>query len=406
MFRVVGLVVLGLAVLQADDTAPVTFRSDVSLVRVDTQVLDRDNRAITGLSPEDFVLYEEGRRQPIRNFASENMPLDVLLLLDVSSSMRPHIERIASAAHSALRVLGDQDRVGIMVFDRYTRVRLPFRSNRSDVEREFDSLLRQESFHGGTDITRGMLDAADYVRREGRKDARHAIVIVTDDETELNRDEEGVSRALTRADAVMSALIAPDAMGTHQGRGRGGYPGGGGGGGQGGTWGSGGPTIGGPLGGIILGRRGSQGGQRGPLSGGGTHSAGTAEIARESGGDSMPVDDSYALQGTLERLRQRYALHFLLPAGAEQGQERHIQVALSESARRRYPDADLRYRRTYVATATGTYVAPTVAGNDSDSGKPAVVETAPTQKRRTVLDGSTGGSSQGPLRIPQQQFTR
>ena len=66
------------------------------LVRVDAQVLDRDNRAITGLRLEDFKLRDEGRVQPIRNFARENMPVDVLLLFDVSASMRPHVERIAS----------------------------------------------------------------------------------------------------------------------------------------------------------------------------------------------------------------------------------------------------------------------------------------------------------------------
>src|SRR5579859_8270838 len=80
----------------ADD--PVVFRSDVSLVRVDTQVVDRDNRAITGLRAEDFILREQGQTRPIRNFASEKIPIDVVLLLDVSASMRPHIERIASAA--------------------------------------------------------------------------------------------------------------------------------------------------------------------------------------------------------------------------------------------------------------------------------------------------------------------
>src|SRR6266542_6336334 len=78
--------------VQAQD---VVFRSDVALVRVDAQVLDRSNRAVTGLSAADFVLREEGRQQEIRNFASENMPVDVLLLLDVSASMRPHVETIA-----------------------------------------------------------------------------------------------------------------------------------------------------------------------------------------------------------------------------------------------------------------------------------------------------------------------
>src|SRR5689334_10001554 len=188
------------------------FRSDVALVRVDAQVVDRDNRSITGLRAEDFVLRDQGKVQPIRNFASENMPVDVLLLLDVSASMRPHVQRVTDAAGQALRVLHEGDRVGVMVFDRYARLRLALRAQRQDVERELDRLLRDETFSGGTDITRGLLDAAAYIGREGRRDARRAIVILTDDETERGRDEEGVSRALLRADAVLFALIAPDAM--------------------------------------------------------------------------------------------------------------------------------------------------------------------------------------------------
>jgi len=246
----------------------VVFRSDVSLVRVDAQVVDRDNRTITNLRAEDFVLREDGRPQQIRNFGTVSLPVDVVLLLDVSASMRPHVERMVSAAHQALSVLGEQDRVAIMVFDRYSRVRLPFRSGQMDVERELESLINQETFDGGTDITRALLDAANYIGREGRTNARRAIVILTDDQTERNRDVEGVSRALTRADAVLSLLLAPDAMAYQSpgmGRGRrgggGGYPGGGGGGG----WTGGG---GGPLGGIILGRRGPYGGRGGGGGGG------------------------------------------------------------------------------------------------------------------------------------------
>ncbi|MGI8988629.1 MAG: VWA domain-containing protein [Bryobacteraceae bacterium] len=327
----------------------VTFRSDVSLVRVDAQVVDRDNRAITGLRVEDFILREDGKPREIRNFASENMPVDFLLLLDVSASMRPHVERMASAAHQAFRALGEKDRVAIMVFDRSTRVRLPFRDNRDDVEREIERLLRQEHFNGGTDITRGMLDAAAYLAREGRRDARRAIVILTDDQTERDRDEEGVSRALENANVVMSALLAPDAMANRMG-----YPGGGGGMGRrrGG--------MGGPLGGIILGGGGGGpwgggggggGGRNGgggmPRSGSHTQSAGTAEIARRSGGDSLQVDDASALETTLTRIRQRYALYFYRPEAVKPGQERSIQVELTDAARRRYPDASVRYRQLY-----------------------------------------------------------
>src|SRR5262245_9507751 len=188
----------------------VVFKSDVSMIRVDVQALDRDNRAITGLRVEDFVLRESGKVVPIRNFAAENMPLDLLFLIDVSGSMRPHVQRLYNASHEALATLGADDRVAIMVFDTSTRVRLPFRSSKAEVDREMDALLRHESFGRGTDITRGMLDAAQYIGREARKEARRAIVILTDDQTGGQRDEERVEMALTRADTVMSALLAPD----------------------------------------------------------------------------------------------------------------------------------------------------------------------------------------------------
>jgi hypothetical protein len=231
-----------------------------------------------------------------------------------------------------------------MVFDRYTRVRLPFNSNPQEVQREFDRLLRQERFNGGTDITRAMLDAADYVRREGRRDARRAIVILTDDQTEFDRDDIGVGRALAHADAVMCALIAPDAgQYGNRGGGRGGGLGGGG--------------LGGGLGGIIFGPRG--GGNRYP-GGGGSHtqSAGTAEIARDSGGDSMSVNDASALEETLARLRQRYTLYFNLPEGVQPGQERNIVVDLTAEARHRYSDAEVRYRRTSMSGSGDRDTAP------------------------------------------------
>jgi VWFA-related protein len=393
-----GITLLPAAAAEDD----VVFRSDVSLVRVDTQVVDRDNRAITGLRAEDFILREQGRPQPIRNFASEKIPVDVVLLLDVSASMRPHIERIASAAHEAFRALRDQDRIAIMVFDRSTRLRLSFRKNHDDAERELESLLNHETFKGGTDITGGLLDATDYVAREGRREARRAIIIVTDDQTGSNRDVEGVSRALTKADAVLCLLLAPDAMANRAGMG-GGHGGGGG-------WPGGGVGLGGPLGGIILGRRSGGGpyGGRGPGGTGGnrTQSAGTAEIARRSGGDSMPVDDASALETTLARIRQRYALHFNLPDGVKPGEERTIEVSLTDGAQQRCPGAELRYRQVYLAPTlmAGAGNAGAAPGNrlpmEASDGAAQAPEVShvPVVRRRMAVD--EGGSREGPLSGP------
>ena len=372
------------ALAWADD--PVVFRSDVALVRVEAQVTDRSNRTITGLGPQDFVVREGGALQKIQSVDSENVPIDLLLLLDVSASMRPHIQRISAASHDALRQMRADDRIAIMVFDRSTRVRMGF-GNSQDGERELERLLYSETFRGGTDITLGMYDAADFIRREGRPEARRAIVIVTDDETERNRDVDGVSRSLSRADAVMSALIAPDAV-----RARGQYGGGfpadpnGGGG-----------NVG--LGGIILGRP----RQRYPGGGGyGSHtqSAGTREIALRSGGDALQVEDSYALQETLARIRQRYAIHFYLPTGVRPGEERYVVVQLADAIRNRYPGADVRYRQSYFAP-TGSAPPPSYgnspvvvsrAGSNDGGGSN---DSPPVMRRRPAV--SQPDSSSGPL---------
>ncbi|MCC6590873.1 MAG: VWA domain-containing protein [Bryobacterales bacterium] len=424
---------------QDKQDAPVVFRSDVALIRVDAQVLDRQNRAITGLTRDDFVLRDEGQIREIRNFASEDMPADVLLLLDVSRSMRPHIERIANAANEAMLVLGKQDRVGIMVFDRETRVRLPLQDSFGDVGRELHRLLDQEHFNGGTDITRALYDAQKYLARGARSGARRAIVIVTDDQTERDRDDDGVTSAFSRSDIVLSAILAPDAMGSSRfpggggggtRRSGGGWPGGGGGGlpsiifgpgypGGGGRYPGGGYPGGGggyPGGGGGYPRGGGRypGGGGGGNMGYGTRSAGTAEIAQRTGGDSLQIDDASALETTLSRIRQRYALHYYMPDGAKPSQERNIVVELSAAARRRYPDAQVHSRRLYT---TGSDAGSTVSTNQSDppvvvasgSGQSSTTSSGdsadetPRLKRRRPMVDEPSGSRTGPSSSSQSQ---
>ncbi len=348
------------------------FRSDVSLVRVDVLVSGPDRRAIPGLTARDFLLYDNQREQPVRSFAAEEMPLDVLFLIDVSVSMKPHVERIARASRSALRTLAPGDRGAIMVFDRRSRVRMGWSDSLEVVANGLDAVVNEERFNGGTDITRALLDAARYVQSSARRDARRAIVILTDDQTERDRNEQRVLRALEDADAVLSALIAPDALGTGR---RQRSPG----------WGD-----------IILGPRYPR---RAPGSmRPHTQSAGTPEIARESGGDSLPVDHASALLDTLESLRQRYSLFFSVPAGAKVGQRRTISVALSRDAARRYPGAQLKYRAQYVVPAdwappppdeiTSTSAPEVISTQDSpvageDTREPTASGTAPPVRRRT-----------------------
>ena len=349
------LLVISFRALAADD--PVVFKSEVAMTRVDAQVVDATGRPITGLQAKDFVLRVDGKPQPIRNFLSENMPVDVLLLLDVSGSMEPHIERIADASETALRVLAPDDRVAIMLFDTRTRLKLPFHSDHGEISEKLHSILQSESFNGGTHITHALLDAANYVQKQGRPNARRAIVVLTDDETQDAQDEPRVEQALDEANAVLSFLRAPYAEDFVHGRSGPSGPAGGGGnvpwgsggggpwGGGGGTWPGGGsrwPGTGSRLpGGVMVGR------------GDPSHSAGTADIAADSGGDVMSIDGASAFEEMLARLRQRYALHFYWPPGAAKPEERLVAVALSHSSGAEYPNAEVRYRRAYIGRPTG-----------------------------------------------------
>jgi VWFA-related protein len=378
-------------VAKGDDAV---FKSDVALARVDTQVVDANGRGIAGLQVDDFVLRVDGRVVPIRNFASENMPIDIVLLLDVSGSMQPHVQRIASAAQEALAVLAEKDRIAIMVFDTYTRVRLPFRSSHTEITSELNRLLRSERFNGGTHITRALVDAASYVQREARPEARRAIVILTDDQTQDEEDEARVDSALARANAVLSFLQAPyELPGTNGGGRRGGTWGSGGGGWPGGGTGwPGGGGIGFPGGGgpVILGPGG--GGDR-------SHTAGTATIASDSGGDTMRVDEASALEDTLAKLRQRYALHFYFPDGSSD--QRSVRVDLSQEARMRYLDAEVRSRRVFISgggsleRAGPTVVTRAQAANKNADSTPVRDQTTgtetPTPGRRSVAVNEDSG---------------
>jgi hypothetical protein len=60
----------------------------------------------------------------------------------------------------------------------------------------------------------------------------------------------------------------------------------------------------------------------------------------------MAVDEASALQNTLLRIRERYALFYYLPEGKASVDQRSVEVELSDMARRRYPDTQVRFRRS------------------------------------------------------------
>ena len=115
----------------------VTFRSTVAQVRVDAQVLDQ-RRPVSGLTKEDFVIYDEGVAQPLVYFGHEDEPVTVLLLLDVSGSMKRYVEQVSKTARQALGQLNSRDRAGVMAFSKGTQVFHAFSNRFAEAAREIE----------------------------------------------------------------------------------------------------------------------------------------------------------------------------------------------------------------------------------------------------------------------------
>ena len=88
----------------AQDVTPVTglpprpvFRSTASLVSLNVTVQDKSAKFVAGLQPADFAVYEDGVKQEVRFFESTSVPLDLIVLIDTSSSMADKMPKIGRA---------------------------------------------------------------------------------------------------------------------------------------------------------------------------------------------------------------------------------------------------------------------------------------------------------------------
>ena len=106
-----------LAIIHARAQQPV-FRGGVDLVNVTATVTDGNGRFISGLTKDDFVVYDEGKPQEIVTFSSERVSVSLGMLLDVSGSMTEDRLATARAAinHFIFNLLGKEDELFLLEF--------------------------------------------------------------------------------------------------------------------------------------------------------------------------------------------------------------------------------------------------------------------------------------------------
>ncbi|HEX9119202.1 MAG TPA: VWA domain-containing protein, partial [Terriglobales bacterium] len=92
------------------------MRVDVDLVLIPATITDPMNRLVTGLERDNFQLFENGEKQEIRHFSSEDAPLSLGVIFDMSGSMSNKIEKSREAVVEFFRTANPQDEFFMIAF--------------------------------------------------------------------------------------------------------------------------------------------------------------------------------------------------------------------------------------------------------------------------------------------------
>ena len=188
-----GLVAAPLGASQAaappQDPAPV-FRAGADVVTVEASVR-RERRAVVGLTAADFELLDNGVAQEITDVTYEKLPIDVTVVLDVSSSVTgPVLDELRRSLKQLRTDLGARDKLRVVTFDMRVRRLVDF----ADPPSATDSALASVVASGSSAVFDSLAVALTAPVPAGR---RQLIMLFSD-----GQDSSSISDAETLLDVA------------------------------------------------------------------------------------------------------------------------------------------------------------------------------------------------------------
>jgi Ca-activated chloride channel family protein len=176
------------------------FTSRALAVRVDVLVTD-GRQPVAGLTARDFGLKDDGVVQAIAQIDHEQLPLNLILVFDTSSSVAgARMRALLDAAQSLVGQLRDGDRVAVLSFASRVRLLTPLTPSRQQVR----GALAAIEATGATSL-RDAAFAALALR--GADPGRTLLLIFSDgDDTSSWLSRAQVVEAARRTDAVVYAV--------------------------------------------------------------------------------------------------------------------------------------------------------------------------------------------------------
>jgi VWFA-related protein len=147
-----------------------------ALVNLNVSVTNRSGVSLANLKKEDFDVAENGENQKIEFFQSTSAPFNLVLLLDLSGSIKDKVDVVKSAALRFIDVLSPKDRVAVVTFTDQIRVVSQLTEDREELKRRIRTIDRSQ---GGTAFYEALwFSLVDTLR--GTQGQRNAVVVMTD----------------------------------------------------------------------------------------------------------------------------------------------------------------------------------------------------------------------------------
>src|SRR5437764_7367456 len=157
---------------EVDEGDVISVSTDEVLLPV--TVRDRLGRLVTTLVRDDFRVFEDGREQPLSDLALRQVPVDVILMVDASSSVANNIEDFQRAAEGFAEKLSADDRISLIKFDDRVELLQDWTQSRVQLRRA----LRRIQPGVFTRFNDALLLAAHEQFKSAR--GRHAVIVLTD----------------------------------------------------------------------------------------------------------------------------------------------------------------------------------------------------------------------------------
>ena len=108
----------------------ITEKVDVDIVQVTVTVTNDRGEFVAGLPQSAFHVLEDGKPQTITYFASEDVPLELVVAVDISGSMATAMPKLKQAAKAFLGAVPAENRLSLLGLQRH-RVRAHAPADRS-----------------------------------------------------------------------------------------------------------------------------------------------------------------------------------------------------------------------------------------------------------------------------------